>query len=61
MKTTSLGDEEILQIAGGGIPSTKVAGYWEEGDVTWVTPTDVTNAPSLILLDSAKKITTAGL
>ena len=61
MKTTSMGDEEILRIAGGGTPSTRVASYWEDGEVTWVTPTDITNARSLILLDSAKKITTEGL
>jgi type I restriction enzyme S subunit len=52
---------EIADCVGGGTPSTTVPGFWEDGDVTWVTPTDVTRNEHLVLLDSARKITEAGL
>ena len=52
---------DIADCVGGGTPSTKVANYWEDGDVTWVTPTDVTRNRHFVLLNSEKKITQAGL
>ena len=52
---------EIADCVGGGTPSTTVSAFWEDGDVTWVTPTDVTRNNHLVLLDSEKKITDAGL
>ena len=52
---------EIAECIGGGTPSTTVSTYWEDGDVTWVTPTDVTKNKHFVLLDSVKKITEAGL
>jgi len=52
---------EIAECIGGGTPSTAIPAYWEEGQVTWVTPTDVTRNQHLVLLDSEKKITDAGL
>ena len=51
---------EIAECVGGGTPSTAVAAYWDDGDVTWVTPTDVTRNQHFVLLDSEKKITEAG-
>ena len=51
----------IAECVGGGTPSTSVSSYWEDGDVTWVTPTDVTRNNHFVLLDSEKKITAAGL
>jgi len=52
---------EIAECIGGGTPSTTVSTYWDDGDVTWVTPTDVTKNKHFVLLDSAKKITEEGL
>jgi type I restriction enzyme S subunit len=52
---------DIAECVGGGTPSTSVPAYWEEGEVTWVTPTNVTRNQHLVLLDSEKKITDAGL
>lgn len=52
---------DAADCVGGGTPSTSVSSYWEDGDVTWVTPTDVTRNPHFVLLDSEKKITEAGL
>ncbi len=54
-----LGD--IADCVGGGTPSTAVSAYWEDGDVTWFTPTDVTRNEHFVLLDSERKITEAGL
>ena len=52
---------DVCESVGGGTPSTKVNEYWENGDVSWVTPTDITRLSSLILLDTEKKITQKGL
>jgi type I restriction enzyme S subunit len=52
---------DIADCVGGGTPSTTVAAYWDDGNVTWVTPTDVTRNKHFVLLDSEKKITEAGL
>jgi type I restriction enzyme S subunit len=52
---------DAADCVGGGTPSTSVSNYWEDGDITWVTPTDVTRNTHFILLDSEKKITEAGL
>ena len=52
---------DIADCVGGGTPSTSVSACWEDGDVTWVTPTDVTRNQHYVLLDSEKKITETGL
>ena len=52
---------DVADCVGGGTPSTTVSTFWEDGDVTWVTPTDVTNNKHFVFLDTAKKITAAGL
>ena len=51
---------DVCDTIGGGTPSTKIADNWG-GDVTWVTPSDVTRNDCLILLDSERKITEKGL
>ena len=57
-QTPTLND--VCDAIGGGTPSTGRPEYWD-GDVVWVTPTDVTRNDCLVLLDSEKKITDAGL
>lgn len=52
---------DVCETVGGGTPSTKVNEYYQDGDVRWVTPTDITRNKCLILLDSEKKITKMGL
>lgn len=52
---------DMCVTVGGGTPSTKNIEYWDNGDIIWITPTDVTNNKSLILLDSQRKITKLGL
>jgi type I restriction enzyme S subunit len=52
---------DIADCVGGGTPSTTVSAYWEDGTITWVTPTDVTRNQHLVLLDAEKRITESGL
>lgn len=52
---------DVCDAVGGGTPKTSRPDYWTDGDIPWYTPTDVTRNPCLALLDSATKITEAGL
>ena len=52
---------EVCKYEGGGTPSTKVPEYWEDGNISWFSPTDLTKASSLYPVDSARKITQLGL
>jgi type I restriction enzyme S subunit len=52
---------DVADCIGGGTPSTKVPSNWEDGEITWVTPTDVTRNDHFVLLDSEKRITETGL
>jgi type I restriction enzyme S subunit len=52
--------EECFEILGGGTPSTDEPSYWEDGDVNWYTPTDVTASKGVFLKESSKKITERG-
>jgi len=52
---------DVADCVGGGTPSTSIPAYWEDGDITWVTPTDVTRNRHFVLIDSEKKITEEGL
>lgn len=51
----------VCSTVGGGTPSTKVPEYWDNADVTWITPTDITRNDCLALLEGEKKISEAGL
>lgn len=52
---------DVAETIGGGTPSTKKPEYWEDGEITWFVPKDLTKNISLVLLDSEKKITDSGL
>lgn len=52
---------DIIDVLGGGTPSTQNKAYWDDGDILWYSPTDLTSAGTLFVLDSAKKITSLGL
>lgn len=52
---------DVCNTIGGGTPSTKVLSYYENGTISWVTPTDITKNNSLCLLSTEKKITKEGL
>lgn len=53
--------DAICDTIGGGTPQTGKPEYWNDGDIPWYTPTDITRNACLALLDSATKITEAGL
>ena len=58
-EVTSIGD--VVKVVGGGTPSTKNPAFWEGGTHHWTTPKDLSNISSPVLLDTARKITDAGL
>ncbi|KXS43711.1 MAG: Type I restriction modification DNA specificity domain-containing protein [Methanolobus sp. T82-4] len=51
----------VCKIVGGGTPKTKEPSYWEDGDIFWATPTDMTSLKSPIIFDTSRKITNKGL
>lgn len=55
-KKTVLGD--VYKISSGGTPSRKVSAYWINGDIPWVTTTEVTNG---IITSTNERITKSGL
>jgi type I restriction enzyme S subunit len=52
---------EVAQVVSGGTPSRYVAEFWEDGNIPWVTPTDLTNTSGRFLSDTREKITHRGL
>ncbi len=55
--TATYGD--VAVIGGGGTPSTAVAEYWD-GDIAWVTPTDVTQLDLPYLAETSRTLTSEG-
>jgi type I restriction enzyme, S subunit len=54
---TTLG--EVAEVIGGGTPSTTIGEYWE-GDIVWLTPTEITSQDGKVVSDSIRKITDLG-
>ncbi len=52
---------ESVEILGGGTPSTAKKEFWENGNINWFTPSDLTSGKTMFLSDSIKKITKIGL
>ena len=52
---------EVCAVSGGGTPSKVINEYWDNGTITWFSPTDLSKSNSLIQLSSEKKITELGL
>tara|TARA_B100002052_G_C15856545_1_gene587806 strand:+ start:197 stop:1492 length:1296 start_codon:yes stop_codon:yes gene_type:complete len=57
-KWGQLGD--CISVAGGGTPSTKNEDFWD-GQYNWTSPKDLSNSNSIIMLDTERTITEAGL
>jgi type I restriction enzyme S subunit len=53
--------DDGFKILGGGTPSTIQLEYWEEGNINWYSPTDITRSGSVFMHNSAKQITEKGL
>jgi type I restriction enzyme S subunit len=52
--------DDIANVSGGGTPSTKLPEYWD-GEVSWATPTDITNLDGPYLFTTGRRISEAGL
>ena len=50
----------LVYIVNGGTPSTNIQEYWN-GDIIWVTPSDITKRKSKYISDCDRKITQLGL
>ena len=57
-KWGQLGD--CISVVGGGTPSTKNEAFWD-GEYNWTSPKDLSNSNSIIMLDTERTITEAGL
>ncbi|AIM17863.1 Type I specificity subunit S.BstXI [Bacillus sp. X1(2014)] len=58
-ETAKIGD--VVELLGGGTPKTSESKYWEDGDINWFTPSDLTKTRQLFVRDSQRKITIDGL
>ena len=50
-----------VDVVGGSTPSTKESAFWENGDIHWATPKDLSRIQSPVLIKTERKITSAGL
>lgn len=55
---TTLG--EVSKVIGGGTPSTSVPEYWE-GEIVWLTPTEIASRDGEFVSNSIRKISESGL
>jgi type I restriction enzyme S subunit len=51
---------DCFEILGGGTPSTQEPDYWEDGNINWFIPTDVTTLKGVFLKESSVKISENG-
>ncbi len=52
---------DLVEVVGGGTPSTKNPEYWEGGEHPFCTPKDMSRLTSPVLLDTERHITQAGV
>jgi type I restriction enzyme S subunit len=52
---------DLVNVVGGGTPSTKNADFWENGDNPFCTPKDMSKLNAPVLLDTERYITQAGV
>jgi type I restriction enzyme, S subunit len=53
--------EKAFKFYGGATPARDTPRYWQNGDVNWFTPTDITGADGIFLGQSGEQCTTEGL
>ncbi|HBV76924.1 MULTISPECIES: restriction endonuclease subunit S [Vibrio] len=58
-KLSEIGDE--VAVVGGGTPSKKNDNFWVGGHIHWTSPKDLSGVQDKVLLDTASKLTEAGL
>jgi type I restriction enzyme S subunit len=52
--------ERAFEFTGGGTPSKEVGRYWNDGDVNWFTPSDITGSDGIFLDSSGEQCTKEG-
>ena len=52
--------EDLGEIVGGATPSTEVAEYWSDNDITWLSPADLSKQGVKFIAKGAKDITSLG-
>ncbi|QEF94896.1 hypothetical protein FVF72_06885 [Methanothermobacter sp. KEPCO-1] len=52
---------EVFDVFTGTTPSTKIDEFWDDGDVVWVTPADMSNLNGIMIADSERKVTVKAL
>ena len=52
---------KVIETTGGGTPSTKKTEYWENGEIQWFSPRDITANNQMFITNSDKKINDLGL
>ncbi len=58
-QVSTTGDE--FTVKGGSTPSTANPEFWDDGDIHWTSPKDLSGNPNKILLRTERKITATGL
>lgn len=58
-KETTIG--EVVTVVGGSTPSTSNPTFWDDGDIHWASPKDLSTLQDPILLDTNSRITELGL
>lgn len=58
-RLSEIGDE--VTVVGGGTPSKKNDDFWVDGHIHWTSPKDLSGVQDKVLLDTASKLTEAGL
>ncbi|ENO7781362.1 restriction endonuclease subunit S [Escherichia coli] len=56
---SEIGNE--VDVVGGSTPSTKIPQFWDNGDINWTTPKDLSDLKDKILIKTERKITKDGL
>jgi type I restriction enzyme S subunit len=51
----------IGQIVGGGTPNTSEPSYWDNGNVPWITPADLSGYTEKFIVEGSRKISKKGL
>ncbi len=53
--------QDIANIVGGGTPSTGNLAFWNDGDIPWITPADLSGYGQKTISRGARNITRLGL
>ncbi|WP_332236832.1 restriction endonuclease subunit S [Sporolactobacillus sp. KGMB 08714] len=52
---------DVVKLVGGGTPRTDNSEYWNNGEINWFTPSDITKSNGIFVDESQRKITEKGL